>query len=461
MQAVTVVVQQKIEPVEKIDIRAPHNVTGTSAEKPKEVSFADRVEQAKKEQPDQKKESGSGRIKAARSEKNPDENCPNKNIAYKSTEVNKKSDTVVGKKELGLKTIAVEKKVSAEKTESEDKKKSSVQKKTGDKKTKKQEKDYTKELAYLQGSETGGCAGTPDAIIEQAQEYVDTDEEKAKIGLEKAQRMSVESPQQFLSERFSGKQISAKQTDAAGENGAVSLLKEKNSKITKKEFTLDKNGKIVVKDLRSDMDKEIVKNAENVRNKLVTTVRKDSDGNAQMTMTLPDQVQQNILSTSDQSASASGSNFQAMLTNQIQQNAEDFVKAGSIVLKDNNVGTIKLVLHPESLGDVKINLQLSDKVVSGQITVASQEAFNAFRESADSLKQAFIQNGFDATGFTVAYSGANTGGSSFSNNRHDDDGSYSVAAVSGSYNNAQLGEAIPAMGGGSYITAAHSLNIVA
>jgi hypothetical protein len=458
MQAVTVIVQQKVEPVEKINIHASQNAGGTFAEKPQAGSFADRVEQAKKELPDQKQGNSSVKTKVAGPEKNLDENASNKNL----TKLNEKSDTALDKKTLRLKTGAFEKKVSAEKASpEEDKVKNTAQKKSDDKKTKKQKSDYTKELAYLQQSGKKECTGTPDAIIEQAQEYVDTDEEKAKIGLEKAQRMSVESPQQFLSEQSPVKQISAKQTNAAVSDETVSLLKGKDSKLAKKEFALDKNGKIIVKDFRSDADKEIVKNAENVRNKLVTTVRKDNDGNAQMTMTLPDQVQQNILSTSDQSASASGSNFQAMLTNQIQQSAEDFVKAGSIVLKDNNVGTIKLVLHPESLGDVKINLQLSDKVISGQITVASQEAFNAFKESADSLKQAFIQNGYDTTGFTVAYSGANTGGSSFSNNRNADDGSYSVAAVSGSYNNAQMGEAIPSMGSGSYITAAHSLNIVA
>ncbi|MCK9169230.1 MAG: flagellar hook-length control protein FliK [Treponema sp.] len=460
MQAVTVLVQQKIEPVEKINIHASHNAAGTSAEKPKEVSFSDRVDQARKEQPDTKQEKKSGRTKTDRAEKNPGDSGSGKVIADKNTEINGISGTVTGKNAVEFKTT-VEKKLSEGKTKSEENIKNTAQKKNTDKKTKKPEKDYVKELSYLQGAETKETARTPDAIIEQAQEYVDTDEEKAKISLEKAQRMSVETPQQFLSEQSSVKQLAAGQTNASGTKETASSLKEKNLKLTKKEFALDKDGKIIVKDLRSDADKENVKGLKDAQGKLVTTVKKDSNGNAQMTMTLPDQVQQNILSTSDQSASASGSNFQAMLTNQIQQSAEDFVKAGSIVLKDNNVGTIKLVLHPESLGDVKINLQLSDKVVSGQITVTSQEAFNAFRESADSLKQAFIQNGFDTTGFSVAYSGANAGGSSFSNNRNNDDSRYSVAAVSGSYDNAQMAEAIPAMGAGSYVTAAHSLNIVA
>lgn len=451
MQAITVAVQQKIEPVEKISTLAPHNSTGISAESSKQTSFADRVEQAKKEQPAQKTENDQSRSTAAKSdkiEKGTGESGTKKDAAVKTEEpkaaAEKKSEIVKG-----------EKNVPVKETKSENKTKDAKQKKNDDKKTKTQKDDYAKELAYLQGADVKKVADTPDAIIEQTQEYVDTAAEKTKVGMEKAQRMSVEAPQQFLAE-----QASVKKTNAAADE-ALSSVKEKDAKLTKKkEFALDKDERIIVKDFRTDADGQSVKDVKNVQNKLSAAVRKDGDGNAQMTMTLPDQVQQNILSTSDQSASASGSNFQAMLTNQIQQSAEDFVKAGSIVLKDNNVGTIKLVLHPESLGNVKINLQLSDKTITGQITVASQEAYNAFKESADSLKQAFIQNGFDATGFTVAYSGANAGSGSFSNGRNDDDSRYSVATVSGSYDNAQLADAVPSVGG-SYVSAAHSLNIVA
>lgn len=454
MQAVTVAVQQNIEPVEKINALAPRNITGTTAENPKQASFADRVEQAKKEQADQKTEKSQDRSRADRSGKNTEETGVKNDSALKS-EIS--GPAAAGKKS---ETEKKTKSLKADDKKTETKTKDTKQKKTDDKETKIQKNDYAKELAYLQGADKGRSPDTPDTIIDQAQEYVNTDEEKAKIGLEKAQRMSLESPRQFLAEQASLAQISAKQANHTTGDEAFAV-KEKAAGLTKKkEFALDKNGKIIVQDFRTDEDKAGVKN---IPDKLLTAVKKDRDGNAQMTMTLPDRVQQNILSASDQSASASGSNFQAMLTNQIQQNAEDFVKAGSIVLKDNNVGTIKLVLHPESLGDVKINLQLSDKVISGQITVASQEAYNAFRESADNLRQAFIQNGFDATGFTVAYSGANASGGSFTNSggsSNEDNSRYSIAAVSGSYDNAQLADAVPSVGG-SYVTASHSLNIVA
>ena len=123
-------------------------------------------------------------------------------------------------------------------------------------------------------------------------------------------------------------------------------------------------------------------------------------------------IQNNILSSNDQTARANGSSFQAMLTNQLQESAGDIVKAGSIVLKDNDIGSIKLVLHPEALGDVKIDLQLNDKVISGKIVVSSQEAYNAFKDSAENLRQSFNESGFDTKGFELSMS---NGGSSSSN----------------------------------------------
>ena len=125
----------------------------------------------------------------------------------------------------------------------------------------------------------------------------------------------------------------------------------------------------------------------------------------EMTMANVTDVNANITSSNSQTAGAVGSNYQSMLANQIQNNAPEFVKAGSIVLRDNNQGTINLILHPESLGNVKVSLQLTDKVIAGQIVVQSQEAYNAFRDSIDSLKQAFAQNGFDTANFNLAMGG--------------------------------------------------------
>ena len=98
-------------------------------------------------------------------------------------------------------------------------------------------------------------------------------------------------------------------------------------------------------------------------------------------------------------------NFGAMLSNQLQNNATELVRTGSIILRDGNVGTINLILHPEELGNVKISLELNDKMVSAQIRVASEEAFQAFKESIASLKQAFADSGFDTGSFDLSWAG--------------------------------------------------------
>lgn len=180
-----------------------------------------------------------------------------------------------------------------------------------------------------------------------------------------------------------------------------------------KRFSLDKDGKIKVTDYRSEEKTDFaLEKADEKKSQLKITDVKYDRNTAEMTLDLAkaDSVQMNILSSNSQTASANGSQFQAMLTNQIQQSAPDLVKAGNIILKDNDVGQIKLVLNPESLGNVKIDLHISEKNITGRIIVASAEAYNAFKESADSLRQAFINSGFETAGFDLQFAGQNTSG---------------------------------------------------
>ena len=180
-----------------------------------------------------------------------------------------------------------------------------------------------------------------------------------------------------------------------------------------KRFSLDKDGKIKVTDYRSEekTDFALEKTDEKKSQLKITDVKYDRN-TAEMTLDLAkaDTAQMNILSSNSQTAGANGSQFQAMLTNQIHQSAPELVKAGNIILKDNDVGQIKLVLNPESLGNVKIDLHISEKNITGRIIVASAEAYNAFKESADSLRQAFINSGFETAGFDLQFAGQNTSG---------------------------------------------------
>jgi len=309
------------------------------------------------------------------------------------------------------------------------------------------------QLSWLKNAD--GKAGVKDSIdnlIDAAEKYVPGNEASEKIKLEKAQNLSVNDPALFL------QQTAAKAVSA--DTGKLKVSDK--TEIDRKSAKTGKSISFDITDLRTKVpEEEAPKVKAAVKSDLAASVKYDGQNTAQMTLTLSDQVQQNILSANDQTASAAGSDFQAMLANQIQNNSTEFVRAGSIVLKDNNVGNINLVLHPESLGNVKINLQLTDKVIAGHITVASREAFNAFQESIGSLKEAFTQNGFDSASFDLSWSGQQSSNSGYgSNEKNEAEMQFRSSRLYGDYASADgavTAAAAPASAG----TGDYRVNIVA
>ena len=190
-------------------------------------------------------------------------------------------------------------------------------------------------------------------------------------------------------------------------------LAQKNADITDMEAESKKGAKLVVHDLRTKKPTDsglagdkIVSKAEGAKSEPKISSRAESEPQVQMTleMATKEVAEQNITSSSTQAAGSNGSTFHAMLSNAVQANAPEIVKMGNIILKDKNSGSINIVLKPEHLGSVKISLSLNDKLISGQITVASKEAMDAFRESIDSIKQAFTESGFDTGSFDLNFS---------------------------------------------------------
>ena len=202
------------------------------------------------------------------------------------------------------------------------------------------------------------------------------------------------------------------------------------------------------------------------------TDRKDFDAayagqneRGQMTLELNTQavtahgIEQNITSSSAQAAGASSSTFQSMLSAAVQENAPEFVRAGSIVLRDNDHGSIHLVLHPESLGNVKIQLSLSDKVISGQITVHSNEAYQAFKDGIGAIKQAFSESGFDTGSFDLQFAGGNSFAQGGDDSRQQQDPSFRAKLTYGDF----VAPALTADGGerGYARTSLYAIDIVA
>ncbi|MDR0442596.1 MAG: flagellar hook-length control protein FliK [Treponema sp.] len=90
-----------------------------------------------------------------------------------------------------------------------------------------------------------------------------------------------------------------------------------------------------------------------------------------------------------------GKAFENLLARELHQNFNgDIVRHASIALKDGGEGTIRIALKPESLGNVKIRLEMAENKITGHIVVESEEALNAFRKEVSSLEQAFKDSGF-------------------------------------------------------------------
>jgi hypothetical protein len=91
----------------------------------------------------------------------------------------------------------------------------------------------------------------------------------------------------------------------------------------------------------------------------------------------------------------SGRAVEDLLARELHQNLNsDIVRHASILLRDGGEGTIRLSLKPESLGNVKIRLEMAENKITGYIVVESEEALRAFEREISSLEQAFRDSGF-------------------------------------------------------------------
>jgi hypothetical protein len=110
---------------------------------------------------------------------------------------------------------------------------------------------------------------------------------------------------------------------------------------------------------------------------------------------------------------------------------QDIVRHASMVLKDGGEGLIRLSLKPESLGNVKIRLELSENKIAGHIIVENTEALRAFERELPVLEAAFKDSGFSGASLELAQSGA--GGEGGRRSREEASPFYSERLAASSY----------------------------
>lgn len=227
---------------------------------------------------------------------------------------------------------------------------------------------------------------------------------KIKIDEEKEELLDDKlSTQELLNSILTGKTELTEKTDIQN----ISVLAQDVSAEVTNEFAKAESVKTEKKQpVISVIDERTVTSEGKEQGNFVTSITQTGDNSAQMSMNLAPNAQQNIqFDGIVNQAATQKTDFSSMLSSEIQNNAYEFVKAGSMVLKDNNSGTINLILHPDELGSVKIQLELSDKLIAGKIVVATKEAYEAFNSSLNSLKEAFNASGFESSNFDLSWSG--------------------------------------------------------
>jgi len=111
------------------------------------------------------------------------------------------------------------------------------------------------------------------------------------------------------------------------------------------------------------------------------------------------------LSDTSSAVPSSPLDFQNALARELRDSGNaDIVRHASMVLKDGDQGIIRLSLQPESLGTVKIRLEMADDKIAGHILVQTPEALRAFESEIRSLEQAFRDGGFGGASLDVSVS---------------------------------------------------------
>ena len=104
---------------------------------------------------------------------------------------------------------------------------------------------------------------------------------------------------------------------------------------------------------------------------------------------------------------AAGTIGQTPLERLREMAGSELVRASNLVLKDGG-GEIRLVLKPESLGSVRIRMNVVDNAIEGRIIVDSAAVKHVFDGNVDALRRALTAEGFQTGSLQVSVGGQNT-----------------------------------------------------
>ena len=134
--------------------------------------------------------------------------------------------------------------------------------------------------------------------------------------------------------------------------------------------------------------------------------------------------------------------FQSAVLDQLKDGINSqIVKQAGIVVKGDGTGEIKLVMKPESLGKVRIQLSLNDNHIAGRIIVENNIVREIFESNLENLYKAFGSEGFENGGLEVSV--RERGGEQGSNGRRNGRGR-DVRAVKA------MDEAVPEVSGSEW-----------
>ena len=132
----------------------------------------------------------------------------------------------------------------------------------------------------------------------------------------------------------------------------------------------------------------------------------DKDPAAGMTLR-PGATRETFVETLPKPVPPAVSNGQTPMERLREMAGSELVRASNLVLKDGG-GEIRLVLKPESLGSVRIRMNVVDNAIEGRIIVDSAAVKHVFDGSVDALRRALTAEGFQTGSLQVSVGGQNT-----------------------------------------------------